>query len=85
MNELMRRSARATPSAAPWLAVVALAALSSFFQIVEAVVAQLVHPELGAAYLGTQGDMWDAQKDIEAAFCGAPVMAIILVLRSRRT
>ena len=29
------------------------------------------HPELGAAYLGTQGDEWDAQKDSALAFGGA--------------
>jgi putative membrane protein len=31
----------------------------------------IVSPELGSMYLGTQGDEWDAQKDMAAAFVGA--------------
>ena len=52
-------------------------AQSGLFEIVESVVAVLVSPELGNAYLGTQGDEWDAQKDMAAAFGGA-VLAMIL-------
>jgi putative membrane protein len=54
-----------------YLPVSGMLAQSGFFEIVEAVVAQIVSPELGAAYLGTQGDEWDAQKDMVAAFAGA--------------
>ena len=64
MRELLIRSAHAYRSWATWLAVAALCALSSFFEIIEAVVAQIVAPDLGIAYLGTQGDIWDAQKDM---------------------
>lgn len=46
-------------------------ALSGLFEVIEAVVAILVSPELGTLYLGTQGDEWDAQKDMTAAFTGA--------------
>ena len=58
----------------PWpyvLSVNAVQASSDFFEMIEAWVAHLVSPELGAAYLGTQGDEWDAQKDMTAAFLGA--------------
>ena len=61
----------------------ALAALSSFFEIVEAVIGQIVAPDLGAAYLGTQGDIWDAQKDMGAAFVGAILAAGFLSIRQR--
>ncbi len=44
---------------------------SGFFEIIEAVIATLVSPELGAAYLGLQGDVWDAQKDMGLAILGA--------------
>jgi putative membrane protein len=55
-------------------------AQSGLFEIVEAIVAQIVSPELGAAYLGTQGDEWDAQKDMLAALSGALLcMAIALI------
>lgn len=38
-------------------------ACSGLFEIIEWLVASIVNPELGAAYLGMQGDIWDAQKD----------------------
>ena len=83
MRELLVRSARARPRWAIWLAVAALAALSSFFEIVEAVVAQLVRPDLGTAYLGTQGDIWDAQKDMGAALIGALITAMVVMVREK--
>ena len=78
MRELLMRAARAKESWSPWLAVAALCALSSFFEIIEAVVAQIVRPDLGSEYLGTQGDIWDAQKDMTAAFVGALLTALCL-------
>ena len=83
MRELLIRSARAHERWAAWLAVVALAALSSFFEIVEAIVAQIVRPDLGAAYLGTQGDIWDAQKDMALAGFGALLCMLITALGHR--
>jgi putative membrane protein len=81
MRELLRRSAHAYEGWATWLAVAALGALSGFFEIIEAVVAQIVRPDLGAAYLGTQGDIWDAQKDMGAALTGAVSIALWLSIR----
>jgi putative membrane protein len=49
----------------------------------EALPAVLVSPELGAAYLGTQGDEWDAQKDSMLAMFGAMLAMIWLTIRSR--
>ncbi len=83
MRELLSRSARAHERWATWLAVAALSALSSFFEVIEAIVAQIVRPDLGSAYLGTQGDMWDAQKDMAAAFVGAVLAAAILAFPRR--
>lgn len=53
------------------LSVSSILAQSGLFEIIESMVAALVSPELGNAYLGTQGDEWDAQKDMAAAFIGA--------------
>ncbi len=65
--------------------VVTLLALSGFFEIVETGVAQIVSPELGDAYLGTQGDIWDAQKDMTAALSGSILaMALTAVWSARR-
>ena len=44
---------------------------SMFFELVEWGVAEIFGGGLGAAYLGTQGDVWDAQKDMALASLGA--------------
>jgi len=65
--------------------VVILLAFSGFFEIIESWVAQIVSPELGDAYLGTQGDIWDSQKDMTAAFSGSILaMAFAALWSSRR-
>lgn len=51
--------------------VSSILAQSACFEVIEAIVAMIVSPELGSMYLGTQGDEWDAQKDMAAAFGGA--------------
>ena len=51
-------------------AIVALS-LSSGYEIIESWAARIVDPELGTAFLGTQGDEWDAQKDMALALAGA--------------
>jgi putative membrane protein len=57
-------------------------AWSGFFEVVEAVVAHVVSPELGAAYNGIQGDIWDAQKDMILALAGAVIcMTVTALLR----
>jgi putative membrane protein len=44
-----------------------------------------VAPEAGDAYLGTQGDIWDAQQDMLAAGIGALLcMIITAVVRRQR-
>jgi putative membrane protein len=63
----------------PWsyvLAVTVVQACSDLFEIIESWVALLVEPDLGNAYLGTQGDEWDAQRDMTAAFTGAVLGAL---------
>jgi putative membrane protein len=71
------------------LSFTVIVSASGFFEIVEAIVAQIVSPELGIAYLGTQGDQWDAQKDMAAAVAGAVCssvfLAAIATLRGRKT
>jgi putative membrane protein len=44
---------------------------SMIYELVEWVVAELFGGELGMAYLGTQGDVWDAHKDMGLASLGA--------------
>lgn len=58
-------------------------ALSALYEIIEAVVAEIVSPELGAAYLGSQGDRWDAQQDMLCGLVGGLLwVAAALALRA---
>jgi putative membrane protein len=52
--------------------------ISAFYELIEWAVADLFFKAQGAAYLGTQGDVWDAQKDIFLAFCGASIATTIV-------
>jgi len=55
-------------------------ALSSGFEMVEWIVAELVDPEAAYAYLGTQGDIFDAQKDSGLATIGVAICLAITAL-----
>ncbi len=52
-------------------------AFSELFEIIEWQAAVIFGGDLGQAYLGTQGDIWDAQKDSLAAAIGAVLSTII--------
>jgi putative membrane protein len=69
--ELFLRAAKVRWGWALFIAAVAVTSLSGTFEVAESWVAQIVSPELGDAYLGTQGDIWDAQKDMTVAIIGA--------------
>ena len=46
---------------------------STLFELIEWIAASVVNADVGTAYLGMQGDVWDAQKDITSAALGALV------------
>jgi putative membrane protein len=50
---------------------------SAAYELIEWLVADIFFPSEGIAYLGTQGDVWDAQKDMGIAFCGALLSMIL--------
>lgn len=62
-----------------YLPVMTVLGLSGLWEIIESWVARLVHPELGITYLGSQGDVWDAQKDMAAAMYGALLCTALLL------
>lgn len=70
-REILLRAAGVRPAWSYFVAVSCILAFSAFYELLEGAVAAVVSPELGAAYLGTQGDSWDAQKDAFLAFSGA--------------
>jgi putative membrane protein len=52
--------------------------LSAIYEIVEWSVAAMADPSAGATYLGAQGDIWDAQKDMALAGLGALIAMTII-------
>ncbi|NGZ94584.1 MAG: DUF2238 domain-containing protein [Nitrospira sp. WS110] len=63
-----------------YLPVMTILGLSGLWEIIESWVARIVHPDLGITYLGSQGDVWDAQKDMTAALYGSLLCVAILLL-----
>ena len=57
------------PKGVSWVLPIEITlSVSAFYELIEWAVADLFFTAQGAAYLGTQGDTWDAQKDIFLAF-----------------
>lgn len=82
--EFLLRVVRVARSWSYFLAVNLILAFSGFYEVVETWVAMIVSPELGDAYLGTQGDIWDAQRDMYLAFFGA-IMSMVITWLSQRS
>src|SRR5688572_29169851 len=49
---------------------------SMLYELIEWGASEVFGGELGAAYLGTQGDIWDAHKDMALAALGASAMSL---------
>jgi len=59
-------------------------AFSAMYEIFEWGAAEIAGGDLGVAYLGTQGDVWDAQKDMALAGFGSVLaMAATLFVHTR--
>lgn len=82
-REILLRAAELKPSWAGFVTVTCILGFSGFYEGLEALTAMIVSPELGAAYLGTQGDEWDGTKDMMMAAAGA-VLAMAVVWATRR-
>jgi putative membrane protein len=71
LRELARRTLHLHGGWAYLVPTLAILALSASYEIAEWWAAHAVAPDLGTAFLGTQGDEWDAQKDMTLALLGA--------------
>jgi putative membrane protein len=57
---------------------------SLIFELIEWMVVELVASDLGMTYLGTQGDVWDAHKDMALAGLGALItMSFAMMINAR--
>ncbi|SLM46632.1 conserved membrane protein of unknown function [Nitrospira japonica] len=80
IEELFRLTASVRGWMTYYLPVMTILGLSGLWEIIESWVARAVHPELGISYLGSQGDIWDAQKDMAAALYGGLLCTAVLML-----
>jgi putative membrane protein len=60
----------------------AIATVAMAYEIIEWAYAALSDPAAGTAFLGSQGDIWDAQKDMLADTGGAIAALLLYALRS---
>jgi putative membrane protein len=71
-----------------WIAFIVASivlAIGAFYEFIEWWVAKLVWPELGDAFLGTQGDIWDSHWDMFLALVGAILaLAIFAKIHDRQ-
>lgn len=78
MRELFLKRFR-FPRWVAWLLPIEITmSVSALYELIEWAVADLFFPAQGDAYLGTQGDIWDAQKDVFLAFLGAIIATTIV-------
>lgn len=84
MRELFVRVAQSRGAWSYYLPVELVMSLSMLYELVEWAAAEIVGGELGQAYLGTQGDIWDAHKDMGLATLGAVLGMMVVALFNRK-
>jgi putative membrane protein len=84
--ELLRARAGLRGRWAGFIAFTFMAAQAGCYEIIEWLAAEVFGGELGQAYLGTQGDEWDSQKDSGLMVLGSllALSALAIVRRGRR-
>jgi len=71
LAEMFRRRCGVKGWLLPYLVVITVLGFSAFWEMIEAWAGQISHPDLERALVGHQGDVWDPQHDMEAAFYGS--------------
>jgi putative membrane protein len=70
----------------PWVAYVfgatTIGTVAALYEIIEWIYAAVAGGDAGAAFLGSQGDPWDAQKDMLADISGALFALLLFKLRA---
>jgi putative membrane protein len=80
IREISKRIGNLKGIWAIWIPIELILALSGIYEILEWGVAVIFGGDLGIAYLGSQGDIWDAQKDMVLAGIGALITMIVTSL-----
>ncbi|EPR72336.1 putative integral membrane protein [Winogradskyella psychrotolerans RS-3] len=83
LHECLLRWFRIPKSLALIIPVLIILSASALYEIIEWLVADVFFVEEGISYLGIQGDVWDAQKDMSVAFLGVMLAAMISYIYRR--
>ncbi len=68
-----------------FVVVMGIFGFAAIFEIIEWLYAALSNPEAGNAFLGSQGDIWDAQKDMLCDGLGALVTSLLYHVMNKST
>ncbi len=79
-----RRGWTASKGMAALFSIIAIMAVANFWELVEWLYAEIDGGDAGAAFLGSQGDIWDAQKDMLMDTLGALIGAALFYVASSR-
>ena len=80
VRETFMRIVHAKGAWSYYLPIELVMSLSMLYELIEWLVAAVFGGELGMAYLGTQGDIWDAHKDMGLASLGAALGMLIVAI-----
>ncbi|MDX6692528.1 MAG: putative rane protein [Blastocatellia bacterium] len=80
IREILLRSVKTSRRWMAFITAAIVLAIGAFYEFIEWWVALLSSPELGNAFLGTQGDIWDSHWDMFLALVGA-VCALALFMK----
>ena len=69
---------------AAFFAVMSTVAMAGIWELVEWIYAEVEGGAAGAAFLGSQGDLWDAQKDILCDTLGAICASMLFLIDVKR-
>jgi len=85
IQEIERRHLRLSPGLASALAIECILATSAAYELIEWLVTLVFAPDWADQFLGQQGDMFDAQKDMALATGGACLsIALLSVISARK-
>src|SRR5262249_2283948 len=84
MREIAMRALRVKGRWLYYLPVECTLAFSAIYEMLEALMANILTPERGEEFVGMQGDFWDSQKDMFVAGVGSIIGVLIIAAAVKR-
>jgi putative membrane protein len=80
LHEMYARYAGVRGKWAYFFPVETVMAFGAIYECIEALVASIVSPDAGEAFVGMQGDMWDSQEDMAMGLLGGVMVMTALAI-----